>query len=238
MKALVVVAKRPEPGKTKTRLTPPLTPEQAVQLYEAFLRDTLALIQHETLRDVHPFIAYLPQGEEAYFHKLAPGVGLLPQIGDDLSERLDNALTHCLNSGFRQAVIMDSDSPTLPVDLMAQAFTALERSDVVIGPCDDGGYYLIGIKRPAPCLFRQVKMSTASVMQDTLARAAEEQLTVAQLPAWYDVDTYAEFQRLQRELAFISAERASHTRAAVARTGTIRDSAARSTPWPCPSRTD
>jgi len=152
MKALLVVSKRPTPGQTKTRLTPPLTPEQAAQLYESFLRDTLDLIRR--VPGVRPIIAYLPEGAEAYFRGLAPDFDLLPQVGDDLGARLDNALTHCLSDGFRQAVIMDSDSPTLPAEFLTQAFAALDRADTVIGPCDDGGYYLIGLKRPAPRLLR------------------------------------------------------------------------------------
>ncbi len=213
MKALLVVAKRPTPGQTKTRLTPPLTPEQAAQLYESFLRDTLDLIRR--VPGVRPIIAYLPEGAEAYFRGLAPDFDLLPQVGDDLGARLDNALTHCLSDGFRQAVIMDSDSPTLPAEYLAQAFAALDRADTVIGPCDDGGYYLIGLKRPAPRLLRGVRMSTATVTRDTLALAAEEKLAVVQLPAWYDVDTLSELERLRGELAALPPDRCRHTRAII-----------------------
>jgi len=209
--ALLVVAKRPAPGQTKTRLTPPLSPEEAAFLYEQFLCDTLDLIR--AVPNVRPIIAYLPEGEEDYFRTLAPDFDLLPQRGDDLGARLDNALIHCLNDGFERAVIMDSDSPTLPADCLAQAFTALDTADVVLGPCDDGGYYLIGLKRPAPRLLREVKMSTPSVLRDTLALAAEEGLTVAQLPTWYDVDTAAELDRLCEEFRALSPDRASYTRA-------------------------
>src|SRR5262245_30879893 len=194
MYALLVVAKQPTPGQTKTRLTPPLTPEQAADLYAAFLSDTLELIRR--VPDARPIIAYLPQGAEDYFRALAPDFDLLPQRGADLGARLDWALTHCLTDGFQRAVIMDSDSPTLPAEHLAQAFAALETADVVLGPCADGGYYLIGLKRPAPRLLREVRMSTPNVMRDTLALAAAEQLTVAQTPVWYDVDTVAELERL------------------------------------------
>jgi hypothetical protein len=208
--ALLVVAKRPAPGQTKTRLTPPLSPENAALLYEQFLCDTLDLIR--SVPNVRPIIAYLPEGDEDYFRALAPDFDLLPQCGDDLGARLDNALSHCLNDGFDRAVIMDSDSPTLPASCLARAFTALDAADVVLGPCDDGGYYLIGLKRPAPRLLREVKMSTSSVMRETLALAAEEGLAVAQLPIWYDVDTAAELDRLCDELAILPRERASYTR--------------------------
>src|SRR3989304_1342761 len=110
MNALLVVAKRPTPGQTKTRLAPPLTPEQAAQLYEAFLCDTLNLIRK--VPGVKPIIAYLPDDAGGYFRALAPDFEVLPQRGADLGARLDNALADCLTNGYRQAVIMDSDSPT------------------------------------------------------------------------------------------------------------------------------
>jgi rSAM/selenodomain-associated transferase 1 len=199
MNALLVVAKRPAPGQTKTRLTPPLTPEQAAELIRR-------------IPDARPILAYLPEGAEDYFRRLAPDFDLLPQRGADLGARLDQALSHCLADGFQRAVIMDSDSPTLPAEHLAQAFAALETADVVLGPCEDGGYYLMGLKRPAPRLLREVRMSTPNVLRDTLALADAEQLTVAQLPVWYDVDTVAELERLRAELECLPLDRAAHTR--------------------------
>lgn len=210
MNALLVVAKRPAPGQTKTRLTPPLTPQAAAQLYEAFLQDTLALIR--CVPNVKPIIAYLPEGEEDYFSSLAPDFELILQRGADLGARLDNALTHCLSNGFSRAAIMDSDSPTLPVECLTEAFAHLDHADGVLGPCDDGGYYLIGLKRPAPRLLRGVQMSTSNVLRDTLALAAESNLKFSQLPMWYDVDTVIELQRLQAELETLPPQRAKHTR--------------------------
>ena len=211
MNALLVVARRPAPGQTKTRLTPPLTPGQAAQLYEAFLCDTLNLIRR--VPGVHPIIAYLPDDAAGYFRSLAPDFDVLPQRGSDLGARLDNALTHCLTNGYRKAVVMDSDSPTLPAEHLVEAFAALDTQDLVLGPCDDGGYYLIGMKRPAPRLLREVQMSTLTVVRDTLALAAAEKLSVALLSPWYDVDTSAELDRLCQELSVLPGDRAAHTRA-------------------------
>src|SRR5262245_52760273 len=125
-RALLLIAKRPTPGQTKTRLTPPLTFEQATALYEAFLRDTIEIAR--AVPDVTRLINYLPTEADHYFRALAPDFDLLPQIGDQLGERLDHALTHCLQNGFRQAVIMDTDSPTLPAANLIQAFAELERA--------------------------------------------------------------------------------------------------------------
>ena len=217
-RALMVVAKRPALGKTKTRLTPPLSGEQASAVYECFLRDTLDLIRAARQQiDFVPTIAYLPAGDEAYFRALAPDFALLLQHGNDLSERLHNATSHSLTHGFEQAVIMDSDSPTLPVQNLVQAFTALDKADVSLGPCDDGGYYLIGLKKPAPDLFLTVTMSTNHVTDDTLARAQVANLKVALLPGSYDIDYVADLKRLADELKTLPPQVAPHTRVFLAR---------------------
>jgi rSAM/selenodomain-associated transferase 1 len=210
--ALLVVAKRPASGQTKTRLTPPLSPEQAAALYECFLRDTLDMMRQ--VPNVQPAVAFLPAEARSYFVELAPDFELVQQEGLDLGARLDNALTHYLGLGYRHVAIMDSDGPTLPAACLSAAFEALAgEADVVLGPCDDGGYYLIGLKRPAPRLLREVRMSTPRVLDDTLALAAEEGLHVELLPVWYDVDDVTSLARLVAELADSTPETARHTRA-------------------------
>jgi rSAM/selenodomain-associated transferase 1 len=210
--ALLVVAKRPASGKTKTRLTPPLSPERAAALYECFLRDTLDLIRQ--VPDVQPVLAYLPAGAEGYFADLAPDFERILQQGADLGARLDNALTAYLHRGYPHVVIMNSDGPTLPPSHLQAAFAALAgEADVVLGPCDDGGYYLIGVKRPLPRLLREVQMSTPHVTADTLSLADEEGLCVELLPVWYDVDDAASLARLVEELAAAPPDVARHTRA-------------------------
>jgi len=212
---LLVIAKRPEPGQTKTRLTPPLAPKQAAQLYECFLRDTLDVAR--AVPDVTRLAHYAPDWAADYFAQLAPDFGLRPQVGESLGPRLDQVLTRCLAEGFERAVIMDSDSPTLPAAYVAQAFAALDQADVVLGPCEDGGYYLIGLKRPQPRLLREVPMSTPHVLRDTLALAEQMGLRVALLPSWYDVDTVQELERLRADLAVADNGVAPYSRAFVSR---------------------
>ena len=191
--ALIVVAKRPAPGGTKTRLSPPLTPELASQLYECFLLDTLE--QMRWVKDTQKVIAYF--GEPGYFHGLAPDFQLIQQQGADLGTRLDHALTAYLSLGYQRVVIMDSDSPTLPPVHLSGSFGALaDGADVVLGPCEDGGYYLIGMKKPNPRLLREVHMSTPTVAKETIALAKEEGLNLVCLPAWYDVDDLPSLTRL------------------------------------------
>ena len=209
--ALIVVAKRPAAGHTKTRLTPALSAEQAAALYECLLRDTLDLIRQ--VRDVQRVIAYLPAEAREYFAQMAPDFEQVFQAGINLGTRLDNAVTHYLHRGFKRVVVMNSDGPTLPVRRLTDAFESLtDDVDVVLGPCDDGGYYLIGLKHPAPRLLREVRMSTPQVVADTIALAAEDGLRVKLLPAWYDIDDAASLERLIAEVSNTPPQVAPHTR--------------------------
>jgi len=209
--ALIVVAKQPAPGQTKTRLSPPLTSGQASELYKCFLLDTLD--QMRKVDEVHRVIAYLPLEARDFFHHFASDFELVPQNGHDLGSRLDHALTSYLSQGYERVVIMDSDSPTLPSVYLSQAFNALaDGADVALGPCDDGGYYLIGIKKPAPRLLREVKMSTPTVTADTIALAEEQGLRVSLLSTWYDVDDAASLTRLMKDVQSLNSKVAVHTR--------------------------
>lgn len=195
---LFVVAKRPVPGQTKTRLCPPLSHVQAADLYECFLRDTLGVMRQ--VDHVQCVISFLPEAAEDYFHHVAPDMGLCCQHGNSLGERLEHLLTEALAGGSQRAVVMDSDSPTLPAEYISQAFDHLTDADVVIGPTRDGGYYLIGMKQPQPHLLRDVQMSTPHVLHDTLALAEATGLVVSLLPVWYDVDTIDDLYQLDREI--------------------------------------
>ncbi len=208
--ALLVVAKRPTPGQTKTRLCPPLMPAQAAELYECFLLDTLEIIR--AVPGVRRTIGYLAEDAQDYFRKLAPDIGLMQQRGDSLGVRLDNLLTEALASGATKAVVMDSDSPTLPAVFLVQAFERLDTADVVLGPTQDGGYYLIGMRKPHPNLLRQVQMSTPSVLADTLSLAEKNSVSVSLLPSWYDIDTIDDLRRLREELSENKIETGAHTR--------------------------
>jgi rSAM/selenodomain-associated transferase 1 len=210
MNALLVIAKQPTPGQTKTRLSPALGPVEAAQLYEGFLRDTLDIAR--AVPDVTRLIYYAPLESAPYFAEMAPDFLLTPQHGAGLGERLDYVLTRYLNDGFQRVVVLDSDSPTLPPAYVTQAFRELSDNEVVLGPCGDGGYYLIGLTRPQPRLLRKVQMSQPNVLRDTLALAEQAGLRVSLLPAWYDVDTEQELFQLQADLARSRSEHARHTR--------------------------
>jgi len=207
---LLVVAKRPSPGGTKTRLCPPLTAAQAAGLYECFLQDTLEIMRR--VPGVQRTLCYLPEDAKGYFQRLAPDMTLTPQCGDTLGERLDHLLTAALAGGAQRAVVMDSDSPTLPAEYVRQAFARLAQADVVLGPTQDGGYYLIGMKAPHSQLLQQVQMSTPRVLADTLALAAGAGVSVSLLPPWYDVDTLADLDHLRSQVAEATDGIAAYTR--------------------------
>jgi hypothetical protein len=212
------MAKAPRPGKVKTRLTPPLTPEQASALNICFIRDTTENIQQVTeASNSAGLVVYTPVGDESAFESLLPsGFRLLAQRGDGFGERLLYAAEDLFCCGFSAVCLIDSDSPTLPQDALLQAVERLSRAGdrMVLGGSDDGGYYLIGIKRLHHRLFEQIDWSTERVFGQTLERAREIGLRAELLPTWYDVDDSATLERLRRELAAPSAAGydAKHTR--------------------------
>lgn len=197
--ALIIVAKEPVPGTTKTRLCPPFEPEEAARFYRCLMLDTLSLAARLEMAD-HT-LAYAPSKARGLFTDLVPrGFGLIPQEGADLGERLCRALAYHFNAGYHRVVIMNSDGPTLPLSYLAEAFAGLEGADITLGPGHDGGYYLIGMKRLHPALFRGIAWSTDRVIPQTLELCQELGLAVHQLPEWYDVDIEADLARLAADL--------------------------------------
>ena len=198
--SLIVVAKKPEPGLTKTRLCPPFAPEAAAEFYHCLMLDTLTLAAR--LQEVDLSLAFTPPPALDYFRDLAPnGFKLIPQKGANLGERLANALAYHLSQGYRKAVIMNSDGPTLPLAYLEEAFWGLDHADVTLGMGHDGGYYLIGMKQYYPILFQNIAWSTKKVIPQTLDACRRLQLKVHPLPEWYDVDVEADLERLRSDLS-------------------------------------
>ena len=196
--ALAVMAKVPAAGEVKTRLCPPLTPAAAATLARCFLQDRVE--QLATLEGSDALVAFAPPEGEAELRALLPaGTRLVPQVGADLGARLDRLLSDLLAEGYAGAAAVDADSPTLPTRFLRRAGEILrdETADVVIGPSDDGGYYLIGLRTPVPALFQDMPWSTPAVLDETLARARRLGLRLALLPAWFDVDRGVDLARLR-----------------------------------------
>jgi len=198
------MAKAPRAGAVKTRLVPPLTHDEAAALSARFLRDMAANIA-EVARasNARGVVVYTPIGAESEFDGLLPdGFFLLAQRGDNLSDRLIHAAEDLIGTGHESFCLINSDSPTLPRDALASAVDRLARPGdrAVLGATDDGGYYLIGLKRAHHRLFAGIEWSTARVLSQTMERAAEINLEVELLPAWYDVDDGESLGRLCEEL--------------------------------------
>src|SRR5919106_186791 len=194
-RALVVVAKAPLEGFVKTRLSSHLGPAGAATLYECLLGDIVAKL--EKYEDSEFWLAFAPGGEE-YFFRNYPAIRLLPQRGKDLGERLHHVFVDLFRRGYSEIVVADSDSPTVPLSSIDQAYKRLreEGCDLVLGPSDDGGYYLIGLKDATERIFHDIPWSTNGVLDTTLKRAGELELRVGVLPPAYDIDVEEDLRRL------------------------------------------
>jgi rSAM/selenodomain-associated transferase 1 len=188
---LVVVAKAPVPGEVKTRLVPQFSYEEAAGLYRRFLQDRMMTMK--ALKGLDLAIAYTPADAGDMFVPFSQnGIGLFPQKGGDLGERLNNIFLDKLAGGYNAVSIIDSDTPDLPPWIIQESFRRLlsGQFDVVLGPCHDGGYYLIGMRKPHPDLFEDIPWSTETVLSDTLERAGKRGVKTDLLLQWNDLDTF------------------------------------------------
>jgi uncharacterized protein len=208
-----VVGKAPIPGTTKTRLLPALSAEQAATLYRGFLLDALQLgldLSWDQVSVIHP------RGAGPLLHDLLPsGVHLLEETGSGLGEALAHAFQWHFAHGFDRVVLIGSDNPTLPPEPVHEACAALDRCDASLGPTDDGGYYLMGLRQAQPGLFEGIEWSTRRVYRQTLAQAAHLGLSVHPVAQWYDVDTPADLERLRLDLLSSPSSVAPNTRLAL-----------------------
>jgi rSAM/selenodomain-associated transferase 1 len=180
-------------GEVKTRLEPALSAEQARDVYVALIADFFARLQDSNYRPTVFLSGERTRELDALIDSKQPVVA---QIDGDLGARLTAAFAELLRSPGDRAVIVGSDSPDLPLAYLKRAFRSLKHRDVVIGPAIDGGYYLIGLRAPAPALFRDVHWGTTNVFDDTLGAIERERLSLALLPPWYDVDDAASLRFL------------------------------------------
>jgi rSAM/selenodomain-associated transferase 1 len=187
---LGIFAKEPVAGAVKTRLAAETSPAFAAAVAEAFLTDTLARMQPLPVRKT---IVYAP-ADAAFRARVAPyEMESQPQSDGDLGARLAHFFESRFVAGDGPIVVIGTDSPTMPVEFLTQAFELLRSADVVLGPATDGGYYLIGLSRHQPELFRGIAWSGPTVLTETVARVRGE---LALLPPWYDVDTLGDWRML------------------------------------------
>lgn len=194
--ALAVFAKRPIPGRVKTRLTPDLSPEAAASLYWAMVQDTWAIASQ--LSDVEPllFVDQLWEG----FDVLAKGRLIQLQADGDLGCRMSACLQHLIASNFKSSVIMGTDSPTLPQGHIEAAFALLQgHDDAVLGPAEDGGYYLVGCRRAHSGMFDGVEWSSHQTLAQTRSALDAQGYQTHLTPLWRDVDSIEDVRRLAKD---------------------------------------
>lgn len=204
--AVAVMAKASEPGRTKTRLCPPLSFAEAADFNTAFLKDiATTVLRSGQDHSVALYMAYGPPGSEAFFARELPAnAGLIEAWLPNFGDCLWGAIEEMFARGHETACVLNSDSPTLPGALLRATYAALERSGdrAVLGPSTDGGYYLLAIKGRHRRLFEDVAWSTADVARQTIERAAEIGLEIVTLPVWYDVDDAESLRTLAGECLF------------------------------------
>lgn len=191
--ALILFVKAPRPGTVKTRLQPQLTPPIALQLYRAMVEDLLDTLSTLSNCDIH--IYYHPaDGYEEVLSWLGTKWHFHSQQGEDLGARMANAFADLMNQNYPKVVLAGSDIPSIDRQTIEEAFNQLGESDLVIGPCDDGGYYLIGMKQLHRQVFQDMTWSHSQVLEQTLHRAQEAGLKIKQLAMKSDIDSFADVE--------------------------------------------
>lgn len=202
--AVGIMCKTPSPGQSKTRLSPPLRPDECAGISACFIRDLAQTIGRlAEAGDVTGYAVYTPVGSDDALRPLLPaGFELLAQVEGEFGVRLFHAIRGLLDAGHDGAILVNSDSPTLPQAILRAAVDALRQGDsVVLSPAMDGGYTLIGLTTAHRRLFEDIAWSTSTVYLRTLDRAREIALPVVNVPRWYDVDDGASLRMLENELS-------------------------------------
>lgn len=224
-RALVLYARVPRAGAVKTRMIPWLDAREALALHRALLEDSLRLLRRAaSLAGARPILSFSEawepgsDGESRPLAEACAGIDLAPQRGGDLGERLARTFADMRGQGCRGAAVIGSDSPTLPPERIAEAFARLEGgAEVVLGPAEDGGYYLVAAAREMPQMFAALPWGTAEVLAATLDRLARAGVRPFLLPPWYDLDTPADLARARSDLAARTDGAAPRTAAFLAR---------------------
>lgn len=198
--ALLILVKYPEAGAVKTRLSPLFSPEDAACLARAMAEDLIE--KHRKADDYDVIVCCAPpERYDDVRSWLGDGVALERQEGNDLGARQHNALKSAFEAGYRKAAVMGSDVPLVTIEDVTEAFGLLEDVDVVIGPSDDGGYYLLGAKAPHESIFSGISWGDGSVFGETTGRVAEAGLEYRIAASRYDIDSSEDAERLWAFLA-------------------------------------
>ncbi len=204
-KAFITFVKAPVPGTVKTRLQPDLQPDRIAEIYKTFITEIAS--QGARLKGVDRFLGCAPSRDHAFLTEISRKFKLksFNQRGSNLGEKIVNAFKDYFKKGYSEIVLIGSDSPTIPLTYINKAFAALEKHDFVLGPCCDGGLYLIGAKNKiVPDIFHDIPWDSAKVLNKTLDNIEHLDIKVCLLPFWYDVDTIEELRLLKKHLKYLN----------------------------------
>jgi rSAM/selenodomain-associated transferase 1 len=197
-KALIIFVKAPVPGTVKTRLQADMGADKTVEIYKSFV--SMVTSQCTDLNGVDRFLGCAPSTDHEFLCEIAEknGMEMFSQRGDTLGDRIFNAFKYCAEKGYTEIALIGSDSPSMPVDFIEQAFSRLKDHDIVIGPCFDLGLYLIGIRKDKVSeLARTIELDTGKDVSSILEKADQLNIKVSMLPFWYDIDHISDYQFLQ-----------------------------------------
>lgn len=193
--ALIIFVKAPRLGEVKTRLQPDLTAEESLIFYRAMAEDLINELSKTDFCDVKIF--FTPSDAETEMKMwLGSNYEFYSQKGNDIGERMNQAMAEIFKQGYKKVVLVGSDIPTLDTTTIVRAFFKLDDYDVVLGPSVDGGYYLVGSKKSRPALFQDMLWSTSFVLDETIEKARKLKLDVVQLEIKSDIDTYDDVFKL------------------------------------------
>lgn len=198
--AMILFARDPILGRVKTRLSSLLDEETILQLYTCFLHDSLDKVRQ--VRNADLFVGVSPSNESGFFTGTqSADMGLFVQEGNNLGDKMRRAIQDRFEEGYERAVIIGSDSPSLPVSYIEQALGS--DKDIVLGPSTDGGYYLIGMRGKLTEVFDGVTWGTDKVLQETCERLMQDEAELELLPVWYDIDSPEDLKFFKTHLQLI-----------------------------------
>lgn len=189
--ALGIMFRIPEYGKVKKRLAVQIGNWTTLKLYQKMLKETLENVSRLTSIDIYGFYKGTGLAKFNTFKTLQN----ISQMGKDFGERMLNAFKWLFNKDYKKMILIGSDSPDMPIHYIQEAFLRLDTFEFVLGPSEDGGYYLIGLRRPIDSLFKDIKWGSKTVMIDTLKIAEREKISYFLLPQWYDIDDIEDLRR-------------------------------------------
>lgn len=196
--ALGIMFRIPEHGKVKKRLAAKIGDEITLKLYRMMLHETIENVSRLSNKDIYGFY----EGTLSVNLDILKTVRNIPQTGKDLGERMLNAFKWLFKKGYKKAILIGSDSPDIPLLYIEEGFLRLNTSELVIGPAEDGGYYLIGLREPIDSLFKDIRWGSSQVMEDTIKIAERDKISYSLLLQWYDIDDLKNLKRyLSRHLS-------------------------------------